>query len=505
MVAVLQQADLSGQPPIESWKVMIVDDDEAVHQVTQLVLGDFRFEDRPLEFLHAYSGREAYDMVQKHPDTALMLLDVVMETDQAGLELVRQIREQLRNHLVRIILRTGEPGQAPEEKVIVDFDINGYKEKTELTAQRLFTTVYSALRSYRDITIIERNKRGLEKVIESTAYIFGHENSRDFASAVLEQVASLLRMDNGVMYCRPSVADDGQVSFEVAAATGHYIKHLPGDLSQPLPERIVDLLSESHATSKNLYRDEHCVLNFEDSAHRESLFYVGHVTRLSEWEQRLVELFCTNVNIALENVRLNTELQETQSEIVYLLADAVETRSQETGNHVKRVSKLARMLARHYGCDEKHAQMVELAAPLHDVGKIGIPDSILNKAGKHNAEEWEIMKTHAIIGYELLRQSKRPAIRMAAQICRDHHENWDGSGYPRGLSRDEISLEGRLVAVADVFDALGSKRCYKEPWEPAEIRRHMEAQIGKKFEPRLVEILFDNWDEALELRIQYPD
>jgi response regulator RpfG family c-di-GMP phosphodiesterase len=505
MVAMLQQVDLSGQPPLESWKVMIVDDDEAVHQVTQLVLGDFRFEDRPLEFIHAYSGREALETVQQHPDTALMLLDVVMETDQAGLELVRKIREQLRNHLVRIILRTGEPGQAPEEKVIVDYDINGYKEKTELTAQRLFTTVYSALRSYRDITIIERNKRGLEKVIESTAYIFGHENSRDFASAVLEQVASLLRMDHGVLYCQPIAGDDESVKFEVAAATGHYIKHLPGDLSQPLPEHMVELLNESYRSGKNLYQNSHCVLQFEDSAHRDSLMYIGQISHLSEWEQRLIELFCTNVSIALENVRLNSELQETQSEIVYMLADAVETRSQETGNHVKRVSKLAKMLAGYYGMDKKSAKLVELAAPLHDVGKIGIPDSILNKAGKHNAEEWETMKTHARIGHDLLRGSKRAVIQMAARICIDHHENWDGSGYPNGLKGEDISLEGRLVAVADVFDALGSKRCYKEPWEAEEIRNHMESQIGKKFEPKLVELLFENWEAALNLRAQYPD
>ncbi|MDX1572041.1 MAG: DUF3369 domain-containing protein, partial [Xanthomonadales bacterium] len=290
-------SDLSGQPSLSQWKVMIVDDEESVHQVTELVLSDFTFEDRPLEFLHAYSGEEARELFGEHPDIALVLLDVVMESDRAGLELVDVIRNDLGNQQVRIILRTGQPGQAPEEEVIVRYDINGYKEKTELTAQKLFTTVYSALRSYRDITIIERNKKGLEKVIESTAYIFGHETSRDFASAVLEQVASLLRMEQGVLYCRPVEGDDGDLDFDVAAATGEYSVYLPSNGKESLPENMLALLEEAYRRKTNLYENSHCVLHFTDTSEKESLLYVGKTPELSEWEQQLVELFCTNVSI----------------------------------------------------------------------------------------------------------------------------------------------------------------------------------------------------------------
>ena len=505
MVAVLRESDLSGQPPLDRWKVMIVDDDEAVHQVTQLVLGDFQFESKPLEFIHSYSAKDAFEKIQQHPDTALMLLDVVMETDQAGLDLVRRIRAELKNRQVRIILRTGEPGQAPEEKVIVDFDINGYKEKTELTAQRLFTTVYSALRSYRDITVIERNKRGLERVIESTAYIFGHENSREFATAVLEQVANLLRIDDGVMYCQPIENGSGKIEFAVRAATGQYIKHLPSDLQQPLPLEILKLLEISYATKSNLFQNDHCVLNFSDSTAQEKMFYVGETSDLSEWERSLVELFCGNVDIALDNVRLNKDLLESQTEIVYLLADAVETRSQETGNHVKRVSEVTRILALGLGMSESEAALLQLAAPLHDVGKIGIPDAILNKPGKFEPEEWAIMQTHAEIGWKLLKKSKRKVIQLGAEICHDHHENWDGSGYPRGLKGEDISVGSRIVAVADVFDALGSKRCYKDSWKPEAIRKYMLELRGTKFDPKILDLLFEHWEEALALRLALPD
>lgn len=498
-------SDLSGQPSLLQWKVMIVDDEESVHQVTELVLGDFSFEDRPLEFLHAYSAGEARNLFAEHPDIALVLLDVVMESDRAGLELVDVIRNELGNQQVRIILRTGQPGQAPEEEVIVRYDINGYKEKTELTAQKLFTTVYAALRSYRDITIIERNKRGLEKVIESTAYIFGHETSRDFASAVLEQVASLLRMESGVLFCRPVPGEEGRIEFDVGAATGEFKAYLPNSNGNELPEDVTRMLEEAYQRKGNLYRNSHCVLHFTDSTEKESLLYLGKAPELSEWEQQLVELFCTNVSIALENVRLTHELQASQKEIVHILAEAVESRSQETGNHVRRVAKLAFMLAREYGISETEAAMIELAAPLHDVGKIGIPDSVLNKPGRHDREEWEIMRSHAEIGHAILRQSSKPIIRLGAQICRDHHENWDGRGYPDGRSGEDISLAGRIIAVADVFDALGSKRCYKEPWEDDAIRQFFTEQRGKKFEPKLVDILFDNWEEAQSYREKFPD
>ena len=154
------------------WKVLIADDEPEVHEVTRLVLGSFRFEERPLTFLSAYSAAEAFELIQSQPDIAVLLLDVVMETEHAGLEIVRRIRQELGNHCVRIVLRTGQPGQAPEQDVISSYDINDYKEKTELTAARFQTTLFVALRSYRDLMTIESSKQGLEQVIDASADIF---------------------------------------------------------------------------------------------------------------------------------------------------------------------------------------------------------------------------------------------------------------------------------------------------------------------------------------------
>ena len=155
----------------DAWTILIVDDDEEVHSVTELALDGLRISGRPLQFIHAYSGAEARTKLQAHPDTALMLLDVVMETDHAGLDVVEYVRNTLANPFIRIILRTGQPGQAPELDVITRYDINDYKQKTELTRERLFTTIYTSLGVYRDLVTLEANRLGLEKVIEASATV----------------------------------------------------------------------------------------------------------------------------------------------------------------------------------------------------------------------------------------------------------------------------------------------------------------------------------------------
>jgi response regulator RpfG family c-di-GMP phosphodiesterase len=166
---------------------------------------------------------------------------------------------------------------------------------------------------------------------------------------------------------------------------------------------------------------------------------------------------------------------------------------------------MSEMLGRAYGLDVKAAESLRLAAPLHDIGKIGIPDAILNKPGPHTPEEAVVMRSHARLGAQLLASSRRPLLQLASQICLEHHENWDGSGYPNGLAGEDISLEGRIVALADVFDALGSARCYKDPWTLVRIRNFIADQNGRKFDPRLVTLLFEHWDEAETLRQRFPD
>jgi response regulator RpfG family c-di-GMP phosphodiesterase len=404
------------------------------------------------------------------------------------------------------VLRTGQPGQAPEQDVIANYDINDYKDKTELTAQKLYTTLYATLRAFRDVMIIEQQKRGLERVIHASANIFSQQKSSEFASAVLDQLTNLLGMRRGALYCK--VVDHDHLRpehFVVAAANGDYEKYVDHNADEDLPSHIAESLRVAYEKRHNLFKADHYVLYFEDSQKSESLLYVGENWQLTDLEYRLVELFCTNVSIAFENLHLNQELFDSQLEMVYMLAGAAETRSKETANHVRRVGVIAELLGRLYGMDENACAQLKFAAPLHDIGKIGIPDDILNKPGPHSLEETRVMRTHTALGATMLAGSRRPLMQLASQIAAEHHENWDGSGYPRGLAGEGIAIAGRITALADVFDALGSQRCYKKPWADADIQNYIRAQSGVKFEPKLVELLIENWDEAQRIRAGLPD
>lgn len=488
------------------WKVLIVDDEPEVHQVTRLVLANFRFADRPLQLLSAYSSSEAESRLIEHDDTAVVLLDVVMETEQAGLALVRTIRERLGNHFVRIVLRTGQPGQAPEQEVVAAYDINDYKEKTELTAQKLSTTMYSALRAYRDMRTIESSRRGLEVVIRASSEIFSHQQPQFFASTVLEKLTELIGVETGALCCR--IAHPGgelPEHFQISAASGEYSRFVSRNADEKLPAHVVASLNRAFSNKEHVFSDNHYVLHFCDSDATESLLYVGESHQLDEHGHRLMQVFCNNVAIAYENLHLNQELFDSQLDMVYLLAGAAESRSRETANHVRRVGIIASKIGRLHGLDERTCEMLNYAAPLHDVGKIGIPDAILNKPGKHTPEETVIMRTHAELGARLLGGSRRPVFRLAGEIALSHHENYDGSGYPNGLLADAIPIAGRITALADVFDALGSRRCYKEAWLDEDIRRFISDQRGIKFDPELTDLLLANWEQISSLRKQLPD
>ncbi len=207
------------------------------------------------------------------------------------------------------------------------------------------------------------------------------------------------------------------------------------------------------------------------------------------------------VQIGLKQIiALNKEIESTQKEVIFTMGTIAEHRSKETGNHVKRVAEYSNILALHYGLDKNEAELLKQASPMHDIGKVAIPDSVLNKPGKFNEEERKIMDTHAFLGYAMLKNSERPLLKTAAIVAHQHHEKWDGSGYPRGLSGENIHIYGRITALADVFDALGSDRVYKKAWDNEKIFKLFKEEKGKHFDPKLVDIFFDNLDEFLKVQ-----
>lgn len=199
---------------------------------------------------------------------------------------------------------------------------------------------------------------------------------------------------------------------------------------------------------------------------------------------------------------LNQEILATQREVLLTLSEICETRSHETGRHVKRVAEYSFLLAQLAGV--KEAELIKQASPMHDIGKIAIPDSILNKPGKLNEQEWQVMKTHTTLGYKMLSSSDRPIFSMAAIIAHEHHEHWDGTGYPQKLKGNDIHIAGRVTAIADVFDALATIRCYKDAWSDDKILEHIQSQKGYQFDPGLTDLFFDHLSLFMGIKKKYP-
>ncbi len=485
------------------WKVLIVDDDDEVHNITKIVLSEFTFDGRGIQFLSAYSGQEARQVIMQNPDTAVILLDVVMETPDSGLRVASYIREELKNNFVRIILRTGQPGSAPEEKVIREYDINDYKEKTELTYGKLYTTITTALRSYRDIMIIDTNRQGLHKVIEASASIFRLQSMRVFANGVLDQMIALMNYRNDAFCCKVSsfASELREDEFFIFSGTGRYSDCVNQSSNGIFCEKILERLNETLRSKTSQFYSDCFVGYFQSKAGTEMLLYIDELKELSETDRDLVDLFCSNIAIAFDNVYLQQEIEETQREIVVKLGEVVEARSHETGYHIQRVAKYCEILAARYGLTEEEVKIVTLGSSMHDIGKIAIRDSILQNPGRLSNEEREIMNTHVGIGYELLRTSSRTILKAAAIIALQHHEKYNGTGYPRGLKGDDIHIYARIASLADVFDALLSDRVYRKAWDVEKVVQYIKDERGESFDPKLVDILMDNLDEFLHIQL----
>lgn len=489
------------------WKVLIVDDERGIHEVTRMALAGFEFDGRGIEFLSAYSAQEGEQLLLAHPDAAVALVDVVMESEHAGLDLIQRIREVHRNRMIRLILRTGQPGQAPERSVIRQYDINDYKEKSELSSQKLYSTVLTSLRSWRDLTALEANRAGLKRVIDATGRIFQTRELDSFVQGVLEQLVALLFLERDAMLIKcDSLAlerESGHVT--VVAATGQFAGLVGGDVLAGLSGDMIEHVSTVLRTQQPMRRDGEYWGYFRTRSGKENVIYLRSPRPLSEDDSSLIELFLQNVSIAYENNLLHEEISATQRDIVYMLGEAIETRSRETGQHVRRVAEYSYLIARGIGLPEHEALVLKIAAPLHDFGKIGIPDAVLHKPGKLDEQEWEVMRQHAEIGREMLGRSRREILQAAAMLAGHHHEKWDGTGYPLGLKGEDIHLYGRIGAVADVFDALGSRRSYKEPWPMEKILEYLRENRGSHFDPAIVDWVLANPGKMLEVARGFPD
>ncbi|MCD4678281.1 MAG: DUF3369 domain-containing protein [Desulfobacula sp.] len=487
------------------WKILIVDDEEDVHEITRITLRGYFFENRGVELLSAYCEEDVKLILKKEPDIALILLDVVMEKDNTGLLLVEYIRKQLNNSSVRIVLRTGQPGKAPEQEVITKYDINDYKTKPEFTAQKLFTTVTACLRAYDNLKTIEKNSEGLEAIIRSTAKVFKNSSFSKFGSRVLVQLLEILHLDFESGIDSAYLVGMPNSSVVLMAGTGRFNDQVGTRLDESMPQTVVERFEKFAKTGEDTCMDNEYIGIFKTKEGFISILYLNGCDDFSAIEKNLVRIYANNIAIGFDNISLAREIINSQKEMILTLGEVVETRSQETAHHVTRVAEICYLLAKKYGMDEKTCEMLRLASPMHDVGKIGVPEAILNKPGKLTDDEFKIIQEHAQTGYEILKKSNRSIMQAAAIVALQHHERWDGSGYPQGLAGENIHIFGRIAAIADVFDALSHKRCYKEPWAIDQIVELFKSESGNHFDASLVDIFLSNIKEFEGINKRFPE
>ena len=333
---IVQLIDDPREKPAEQgprWKIAVIDDEPAVHDGTRFALSDYRLHGQGLEILSAYSAAEGRELMRRHSDVAVVLLDVIMETDTAGLSLVEFIRKELKNETVRIILRTGQPGQAPERRVIVDYDINDYKAKTELTADKLFTSLTAALRSYQQLQRMVETRRGLEIIIDAASTLFDFKSMQRLAEGVLTQIGSLLNVDcAGILVLREP--QNAHETFSVLAGSGCYSRFIGSEVSQILESDLRRLVEEAFARRHHEFSSRRSVLYIRTVSGREVVVVLEAARQLSSTDRTLVEIFCSRLSVAFDNVILYEQLQLANTR----LEERVAARTQELTNANRRLA-----------------------------------------------------------------------------------------------------------------------------------------------------------------------
>ncbi|MBP2310813.1 ATP-binding response regulator [Azospirillum soli] len=292
-------------PTAEPWRVLVVDDDPQIHTMTEVLLRDFEFDGRRFEVISALSAASARVILAARPDIPVALLDVVMETDDAGLRLVHHIREELGNRRMRIILRTGQPGQAPERDVVVAYDINDYKSKSELTAQRLFTTLVSAFRAWRDIVAIERHRQGLERILTASAPLFETRSMRTLVEGLVDQFSKVVDHAGGaVLACRMMDCGDGRGRPTVIAGSGRFARLIGQPSAGALSPDLTAAILTAFESQRSAFGPDRCVLAFRTREHGTTVFALERPEPYGEDDHRLLELFCNRVASGFDNVCL---------------------------------------------------------------------------------------------------------------------------------------------------------------------------------------------------------
>jgi response regulator RpfG family c-di-GMP phosphodiesterase len=484
-------------PRPDPWKILVVDDEPDVRQLTTINLRGFTFLGRGLLLLEAGSVDQAKALLVEHPDIAVALVDVVMETDDAGLKLVEHIRSERGNAIMRLVIRTGQPGMAPELYVIDNYDIDDYRDKTELTAQKLYTTVRLALKGYRDLQTIELNRAGLSRILAVTPDLYNlhRDKLEEYFQGVLMQLIGICKLGHSGMIS----TIDGMVmtveghDVQIRAGAGELEAGVHTQLRREQIAALCSQVVQGQPVPEGL-RDGALVVPLQIQDDVFGFVYLESAEELSQGDHELIHILANQCAAGLDNFRLHHSLEESYEEVIDMLGQVAEFKDSATGAHIVRIQEYTRRLALSLGLTPEKADVFAKASRLHDIGKVGIADAVLRKPGPLDLDERSTMQRHSEIGDTILKRA--PSLATARTVARSHHERWDGTGYPDRTAGADISYVARIVAVADVFDALVSARPYKDAWDVAQAIEEIRNGAGTQFDPTVAAAFLDLYDHG---------
>jgi response regulator RpfG family c-di-GMP phosphodiesterase len=501
-------------------RILVVDDEVVIRELMTDILSDegYSVESAP-------DARTALEMLQDSGTFAVLFTDIMMP-EMDGIELIREARK-ISPALVPIVMTgyaTLETARAAVKEGAYDYvlkpfnlseikmAVNNALERSRLASENARLLEVTELFNISETIASIRDEQELLRYVLRAA--LERVNARRGSVMIVSPDGHTLRVACSIGL--PDAADGSIVSANssISGWVAENVKPLlVADItSNPDMEKWSQRLKDHSFISVPLERKSSPLgePGVSDVNHP-LVIAVLNVTekeeggQFTEGDLKTLSIMANHAAAALENVHLIKDIEDAQREIVFTLGEVVETRSRETGNHVRRVAEYSKVLALRCGISVSEAEIVRLASPLHDVGKVGIPDDILNKPGKLTEDEFDVIKTHAQIGYDMLKAANGRVLQSAAIIALQHHERFDGKGYPRGLQGKEIHIFGRITGIADVFDALGVERVYKKAWELEAILDYFREQRGRQFDPELVDVFFANLEEILAIRDAFPE
>ncbi|MEN4054043.1 response regulator [Sulfurimonas sp. NWX79] len=466
------------------------------HDITILSVDDSRFmRDQISKILHtrnynvitAKDAKETFKFLAKN-SINVIVLDMELP-DRHGIEVLRELKARPEYEHIPVIILSGSSNQEMVREClkIGSFD---FIRKPFNIEEFVLKVDMAVLLNKKDLAL-KHAKDNVEHELHETSFLAKEYQDAINKSNILSHTDTKHRITGiNEKFCEISGFKEDEILGQTHLALSNDIALFQGQYNQIITTVESGKVWVGKITRKNRQGE---------------LFYTETtVMPIYDTNRKIIEYLWMSSDIT-KIMQFHYEIEDTQKEMIYKMGEIAESRSQETGNHIKRVAECCKKLAILAGLSEDEAYILYYASPMHDIGKVAISDDILKKPSKLNSDEWEIMKTHSEVGYCLFKDSKRPILQAASIVAYMHHEKWDGSGYPQGLKGEDIHIYGRIVAIADVFDALSSERVYKKAWDLEDVKKYFIDNAGTHFDPHLANLFLDNFDAFVQIRDMYKD